>query len=118
MPTSSTANSSRWAESASTPPPGQIYGLLGPERRRQDHRAANSQHGAAAHQRPGHGATASTCVTQSSQVRHQIGFMSANTGVYDRMTAWEMVEYFGRLYGIAKEPLRAADGSALRRGWR
>ena len=46
------------------------------------------------------------CVTQSSQVRHRIGFMSANTGVYDRMTAWEMVEYFGRLYGIEKEPLR------------
>ena len=26
--------------------------------------------------------------------------MSANTAVYDRMTGWEMVEYFGRLYGI------------------
>ncbi|HEX3727978.1 MAG TPA: ATP-binding cassette domain-containing protein [Pirellulales bacterium] len=46
-------------------------------------------------------------LTQSSQVRHQIGFVSANTAVYDRMTAWEMVEYFGRLYGIAEEPLRA-----------
>ena len=33
-------------------------------------------------------------------VRRQIGFMSANTAVYDRMTAWEMVEYFGRLHGI------------------
>src|SRR5207302_9600400 len=28
-----------------------------------------------------------------------------NTAVYDRMTAWEMVEYFGRLHGIAAEPL-------------
>jgi sodium transport system ATP-binding protein len=45
-------------------------------------------------------------VTQASLVRHQIGFVSANTAVYDRMTAWEMVEYFGRLYGIAAEPLR------------
>ncbi|QDS99515.1 ABC transporter ATP-binding protein [Adhaeretor mobilis] len=45
-------------------------------------------------------------VTQPSQVRRQIGFMSANTAVYDRMTAWEMVEYFGRLYGIEDEPLR------------
>lgn len=45
-------------------------------------------------------------VTQPSQVRRQIGFMSANTSVYDRMTAWEMVEYFGRLYGIEEEPLR------------
>ncbi|MBN2022510.1 MAG: ATP-binding cassette domain-containing protein [Pirellulales bacterium] len=45
-------------------------------------------------------------LTQSSQVRHQIGFMSANTAVYDRMTAWEMVEYFGRLHGIQDERLR------------
>jgi sodium transport system ATP-binding protein len=44
-------------------------------------------------------------VTQPSLVRHQIGFMSANTAVYDRMTAWEMVEYFGRLYGMEDEEL-------------
>ena len=31
--------------------------------------------------------------------------MSANTAVYDRMTAWEMVEYFGLLYGIGKDEL-------------
>lgn len=45
-------------------------------------------------------------VTQSAEVRHQIGFVSTNTGVYDRMTAWEMVEYFGRLYGIDSETLK------------
>jgi sodium transport system ATP-binding protein len=44
-------------------------------------------------------------VTQASLVRHQIGFVSTNTAVYDRMTAWEMVEYFGRLYDIAEGPL-------------
>jgi len=44
--------------------------------------------------------------TQPALVRHQIGFVSANTAVYDRMTAWEMVEYFGRLYGLAPELLR------------
>jgi len=32
--------------------------------------------------------------------------MSNNTGIYDRMTAWEMVEYFGRLYGIPEEALQ------------
>jgi sodium transport system ATP-binding protein len=41
--------------------------------------------------------------TQPSRVRHQIGFVSANTAVYDRMTATEMVVYFGRLYGIADD---------------
>lgn len=46
------------------------------------------------------------CVTHPDFVRHHIGFMSANTAVYDRMTAWEMVEYFGRLYGIEQEQLR------------
>jgi sodium transport system ATP-binding protein len=39
-------------------------------------------------------------------VRHQIGFISANTAVYDRMTAWEMVEYFGRLYSMDDDELR------------
>jgi sodium transport system ATP-binding protein len=45
------------------------------------------------------------CVTQPELVRHQIGFISANTAVYDRMTAWEMVEYFGRLYGMDDDEL-------------
>jgi sodium transport system ATP-binding protein len=45
-------------------------------------------------------------VTQPALVRHHIGFISANTAVYDRMTAWEMVEYFGRLYGMDDERLR------------
>jgi sodium transport system ATP-binding protein len=39
-------------------------------------------------------------VTQAELVRHQIGFVSNNTAVYDRMTDWEMVEYYGRLYGL------------------
>ena len=39
-------------------------------------------------------------LTQAADVRARIGFMSGNTGVYDRMTAWELVEYFGRLYGM------------------
>jgi sodium transport system ATP-binding protein len=45
-------------------------------------------------------------VEHPEQVRRRIGFMSAGTGVYDRMTAWEMVEYFGRLYGLSEEVLR------------
>jgi sodium transport system ATP-binding protein len=44
-------------------------------------------------------------VEEPSQVRRHIGFMSANTAVYDRMTGWEMVEYFGRLYGMEQPEL-------------
>jgi sodium transport system ATP-binding protein len=45
-------------------------------------------------------------VKQADAVRHHVGFLSANTGVYERMTAWEMVEYYGRLHGLGGEVLR------------
>src|SRR5580700_6539170 len=46
-------------------------------------------------------------LTHPGQVRQHIGFLSATTAIYDRMTAWELVEYFGRLYGLEGERLRA-----------
>ncbi|WP_337173087.1 ATP-binding cassette domain-containing protein [Paludisphaera sp.] len=45
-------------------------------------------------------------VAAPEEVRRRIGFMSAGTGIYDRMTAWELVEYFGRLYGMPRDALR------------
>jgi len=85
--------------------PGEIYGLLGPNGAGKTTvlRILSTV------LRPS-GGTASVngyeVLTQASMVRHQIGFVSQNTAVYDRMTAWEMVEYFGRLYGLTAEPLR------------
>lgn len=85
--------------------PGQIYGLLGPNGAGK----TTALRILSTVLRPTSG-TASVngydVVTQPALVRRQIGFMSANTGVYDRMTAWELVEYFGRLNGIEPEPLR------------
>jgi sodium transport system ATP-binding protein len=46
-------------------------------------------------------------VQEPAAVRRQIGFLSANTGVYDRMSALEFVQYFGRLYGMPEEKLAA-----------
>ncbi|QDT06133.1 putative ABC transporter ATP-binding protein YbhF [Rubripirellula lacrimiformis] len=45
-------------------------------------------------------------VRDAAEVRRNIGFVSNNTAIYDRMTAWEMVEYFGRLHGMRKSELR------------
>ena len=84
--------------------PGQIYGLLGPNGAGK----TTALRILSTVLRPT-GGTATIngfdVVTQPAQVRRQIGFMSANTAVYDRMTGWEMVEYFGRLHDIAKEEL-------------
>jgi sodium transport system ATP-binding protein len=46
-------------------------------------------------------------VKEPGQVRRNIGFLSASTAIYDRMTAWELVEYFARLYGLDGEQLKA-----------
>src|SRR5215211_7879787 len=43
--------------------------------------------------------------SQASEVRRHVGFLSANTGVYDRMTAWEMVRYYGHLNLIPPDVL-------------
>ena len=40
------------------------------------------------------------------QVRRQIGFVSTNTAIYDRMTAWEMVQFYGALYQMDPEKLQ------------
>jgi sodium transport system ATP-binding protein len=45
-------------------------------------------------------------LTDPQAVRASIGYMSATTGIYDRMTAWELVEYFGRLYGMTPPNLK------------
>ncbi|MCC9599866.1 ATP-binding cassette domain-containing protein [Stieleria sp. JC731] len=45
-------------------------------------------------------------VRDSAEVRRHIGFVSNNTAIYDRMTAWEMVEYFGRLHGMQRAELQ------------
>jgi sodium transport system ATP-binding protein len=84
---------------------GQIYGLLGPNGAGKTTvlRILSTV------LRPTDGAASVNgwdVVREASQVRRQIGFVSTNTAVYDRMTAWEMVEYFGRLYGLEEAPLR------------
>src|SRR5687767_71274 len=85
--------------------PGQVYGLRGPSVAGK----TTALRILSTVLRPTHGSATvngADVVTQPSQVRREIGFMSANTGVYDRMTAWEMVEYFGKLYGLDEEKLR------------
>lgn len=43
----------------------------------------------------------------AAAVRKSIGFLSADTGVYGRLTAREMIEYFGRLHGMSDAAIGA-----------
>jgi sodium transport system ATP-binding protein len=85
--------------------PGQIFGLLGPNGAGK----TTALRIMSTVLRP----TSGTIIVNGfevseapDQVRHQIGFVSTNTAIYDRMTAWEMVQYFGRLYGMEEENLQ------------
>jgi len=85
--------------------PGQIYGLLGPNGAGK----TTTLRILSTMLRPTSGTATINgydVVRQPDLVRRQIGFVSTSTAVYDRMTGWEMVEHFGRLYGMAPEPLR------------
>jgi sodium transport system ATP-binding protein len=39
-------------------------------------------------------------VERGGEVRRSLGFLSATTGLYERLTPFELVDYFGRLYGL------------------
>jgi sodium transport system ATP-binding protein len=79
--------------------PGEVFGLLGPNGAGK----TTTLRMLCTVLRPSAG-TATVAgfdvVTQASEVRHHVGFLSANTGVYDRMTALEMVTYYGQLHEI------------------
>lgn len=94
--------------------PGQVYGLLGPNGAGK----TTALRILSTVLKP----TAGTATVngfevsdQPGQVRHQIGFVSTNTAIYDRMTAWEMVQYFGQLYGMDADHLQIQMESLFER---
>jgi sodium transport system ATP-binding protein len=86
--------------------PGEIFGLLGPNGAGK----TTTMRILCTVLRPSGGVArvaGHDVLTQASQVRQKIGFLSANTAIYDRMSAWELVAYFGRLYGMTEERLQS-----------
>lgn len=85
--------------------PGEIFGLLGPNGAGKT--TCLRILSTVLQPTDGDATVAGYSVTSHpAEVRRRIGFMSCNTGIYDRMTAWELVEHFGRLYGIPEDRLQ------------
>jgi sodium transport system ATP-binding protein len=85
--------------------PGEIFGLLGPNGAGK----TTAMRILCTVLRPSGGiarVAGFDVATQPHEVRRHIGFMSANTAIYDRMSAWELVEFFGRLHGMSPAQLR------------
>jgi sodium transport system ATP-binding protein len=85
--------------------PGQIYGLLGANGAGK----TTTLRMLATILEPTDG-TAVVCgydiVQQPQKVRANVGFLSTATALYDRLSAQEMVEYFGRLNGLDEAALK------------
>lgn len=84
--------------------PGKIYGILGPNGAGK----TTLLRILSTILRPSGGSASVNghdVVTEPSTVRRQIGFVSNNTAVYDRMTAFEVADYFGQLHDIRPEVL-------------
>ncbi|MDB6093267.1 MAG: transporter related [Verrucomicrobia bacterium] len=45
--------------------------------------------------------------TQAQQVRAHVGFLAASTALYGRLTAREMITYFGKLNGLGNAEIKA-----------
>jgi len=45
-------------------------------------------------------------VQNPQEARKKIGFLTGSTGLYARLTPNEMIDYFGKLYGVEKETLK------------
>src|SRR5215468_8685966 len=85
--------------------PGQIYGLLGANGAGK----TTTLRMLATILEPSDG-TAVICghdvVEDPERVRAKVGFLSTATALYPRLTAQELVEYFGRLNGLDEEILK------------
>jgi sodium transport system ATP-binding protein len=89
-----------------TAKPGQIYGLLGANGAGK----TTTLRMLATILEPTHGTAVVhgyDVVDSPEKVRANVGFLSGGTALYPRLTAQEMVEYFGRLNGLDESTLKS-----------
>ena len=95
---------------------GEVFGLLGPERGRQDDDHPHAAGPLGADERTGRGRSASTRRATRSQVKRHVGYLPDAVGFYGSMTGRENLRYTCRLNGIeAREAERRIDRRARAR---
>ena len=86
--------------------PGQIYGLLGANGAGKT--TTLRLHATLLRPTSGGATVAGFDVAgEPARVRANVGFLAASTALYGRLTAREMITYFGRLNGLAPADIRA-----------
>jgi len=89
--------------------PGRIFGLLGPNGAGK----TTTLRILSTTLKPTHGTVVLDgvdVVADPDGARARLGFCTGTTGIYERLTPREMIRYFGRLYGLAGDPLERRCG--------
>ena len=92
---------------------GTVLGVLGPERRRQDHRGAGAGHPAAGRRRPGHASTATTSSRTPPQVRRTIGLTGQYASVDEDLTGTQNLVMIGQLLNLSTRDAKARAAELL-----
>ena len=95
-----------------------VFGLLGPERRGQDHAAADDGHRDPADRRARCGCSAAipAATAPRREIRRRLGYLPQNLGYYPGFTVAEFVEYFALLKEMPPAPGAAGGGGRHRAG--
>jgi sodium transport system ATP-binding protein len=92
--------------------PGEIYGLLGPNGAGK----TTTLRVLAGILSPSSGRATVAGIevgTRSQEAKRRLGFLTGSTGLYARLTARELLTYFGRLHGMSRDLVRGRiDGLA------
>ena len=97
-----------------TIPPGTVYGLLGPNGAGKT--TTLRMLGTLLQPTAGSASVAGFDVSRSpEEVRRNVGFLTADTALYPRLTPIEVLRYFGALHGVEEEALEARITSLAER---
>ncbi|MBK8479785.1 MAG: ABC transporter ATP-binding protein [Proteobacteria bacterium] len=92
--------------------PGEIYGLIGPNGAGK----TTTMRMLIGLMRPS-GGRALICgadtVTQAARAKAQLGFVSAATGLYERLTPEQLLSYYAQLYGLSAAEGRARSAALI-----
>ncbi len=93
---------------------GELFGLLGPERRGQDDDHQDADHAAAADRQAGRGCWATMSSKDARDVRRKVGYVfGGDRGLYERLSGLDNLRYFAELYGVPPRESQQRIGELL-----